>query len=244
MQKPSASFLSSQDPLMFLSDSGTCTNLGDSLNLFSSTGYDECIKHLLCSLHWLAVNVKTNPRLAPLSWSHLVSWCQCPGVAPGWQWSPGWAQCPVPCSLGQEGSFLLRRAERSNHPSQTPGPSSALLSGEVLPAAATWFSSLLCSHPGGIPCSGIPSWESLPCGWWPGPFPSLEKFSCCLCITSWKYHGNYLLFCQTSVWWKRPWEVYLPQEQYFQMTCRKKQTCFELNVISSLCLCSFCSGNV
>lgn len=115
----------------------------------------------------------------------------------------------------------------------------------VLSLQFPWFSSLLCSHTGGITCSGIPSWELLQCGWWPGPLPSLEKFSSCLGITSWKYHhGNYLLFCQASVWWKKPWEVYLPQEQYLQIPCKNNQTYFELNAISSLCLCSFCSGNV
>lgn len=53
---------------------------------------------------------------------------QCPRCA--------WHGCAgVPRASEQEGSFLLQRAERNDHPSQTPGPSSALLPGEVLSGA-------------------------------------------------------------------------------------------------------------
>lgn len=65
-QKPSASCLPSQDPLTFLLDSGACTNLGDSLNFFSSTGYDTRIKRTLCSLHWLAVTFKNKLQFVVL----------------------------------------------------------------------------------------------------------------------------------------------------------------------------------
>lgn len=212
------------------------------------------------------MNLKTNPRLAPLSGA---IWC--PGVsgegaASGSEWSPGCAQC-LPCAWhGCAGSTVLfgqeGREEEPPHPNpgsqffgageqrgitapSNPGSQLCSAACEVLSAADFWFSSLLWSHPGVITCSAILSWELLHCGWWPGQFPFLEKFSCYLYITSWKIsYGNYLLFCQTSVWWKRTWEVYLPQEQYFQMTCKKPQTYFEFNAISSLCLCRFCSENV
>lgn len=63
LRKPAASCLPSQDPLTFLQDSGACTNLGHSLNLFSS---DKCIKHILCSLHWLAAKFQNKLQLAVL----------------------------------------------------------------------------------------------------------------------------------------------------------------------------------
>lgn len=154
MQKPSASFLSSPDPLMFLKDSGTYTNLGDSLNLFSSTGYNKCIEHLLCCLHWLAVNLKTNPRLSPLSWSHLVSWFQCRGC-------PRLAVDPWLClsaRLGCAGSTALCGQEGTEGQPSHPNPGSQLCSAACWAALCCWH--LILFPPVFPPCWHHLQWHS------------------------------------------------------------------------------------
>lgn len=174
LQKPSASCLPSQDPLTFSQDSGACTYLGHSLNLFSSTEYDRCVKHILCCSHWLDSSLQSlwwgslwpSPHAAARSsWWDLCLW----HVARGCQ-ARLRQQRRAACGCRDEVSFCRRQRGIITHPK--PGSELCSLVSCSL-VVALCVSCLLCFHMGGLAYDGIQSCELPHSGLQLGPFPAV-----------------------------------------------------------------------